>query len=70
MSLSKNNGSIRLGQIFHLSPIKRNLKYLQGNMKGPIKNIYLESTFQQALKWCIEHCFSLSSDQILKLILG
>ena len=39
--ISKNNGIIRLGQIFHLSPIKRNLKYLQGNMKGPITNIYI-----------------------------
>ena len=37
--ISKNNGIIRLGQIFHLSPIKRNLEYLPGN----IKDIYKKS---------------------------
>ena len=35
--ISKNSGIIRLGQIFNLGPIKRNLKYLPGNKQDPIK---------------------------------
>jgi hypothetical protein len=40
--ISKNNGIIRLSQFFHLSPIKRNLKYLPGNIKDLYKKIYIE----------------------------
>ena len=40
--ISKNNGIIRLGQIFHLSPIKRNLEYLPVNIKDIYKKIYIE----------------------------
>ena len=36
--ISKNNGIIRLDQIFNLGTIKRNLKYLTGNIiKKPYK---------------------------------
>ena len=39
--ISKNYGIIRLGQVFHLDLIKRNLKYLPGNIQDPIKqNIF------------------------------
>ncbi len=35
--ISKNNGTIRLSQILNLGPIKRNLKYLPGNIQDHIK---------------------------------
>jgi len=42
--ISKNNGIIL---IFHLGPIKRNLKYFPGNIQDPIKKICLESAFHK-----------------------
>jgi len=47
LKILENNGIFRLGQIFHLGPIKRYLTFLPENIQDPLKNMYLETAFHK-----------------------